>query len=171
MPVSPQDFALWSRYTGRQYPQRPAERMALAPEVYAFNKQLSRGQNPLMQAAEGIGSALDFAGRAALGTGLLVGAGLLAGKYLKPQAPRQIGLQTSSQVSDAFDSPQNVSSAPAQEPQVQSVIRERRYPPSADMPKPTKLGTIEHLTAQAVETLEGSPGMSPVQASMAELAL
>jgi hypothetical protein len=172
MPVSPQDFALWSRYTGRQYPQSPAERMALAPEVYAFNKQLSRGQNPLMQAAEGIGSALDFAGRAALGTGLLVGAGLLAGKYLGSQTPRQAKVQASTGASAAPAPAQNISPVPepVQEAQNQSVIRERRYPPNADMPKPTKLGTIEHLTAQAVETLEGSPGMSPEQASMAELA-
>jgi len=140
--------------------------MSLAPEVYAFNRQLSRGQNPLMQAAEGIGSAIDFAGRAALGTGLLVGAGLLAGKYLKPQETKK----PISQPTETVTTPITSVSAPTSTEAGPSVIKERQYPPSSDMPKATKLGTLEHITAQAVETLEGSPGMSPEQASMAELA-
>jgi hypothetical protein len=47
-----------------------------------FNQDLARGRNPLMQAAEGVGKAIDVAGRAALGLGLLTGAGLIAGHYL-----------------------------------------------------------------------------------------
>lgn len=82
MPVSPQDFALWSNLTGNPYPRTPAERMAIAPQVHMFNQDLARGRNPLMQAAEGVGKAIDVAGRAALGLGLLTGAGLIAGHYL-----------------------------------------------------------------------------------------
>lgn len=183
MPVSPQDFALWSRYTGRPYPQTPAERMSLAPEVYAFNRQLDRGQNPLAQVVEGVGSALDFAGRAALGTGLLVGAGLLAGKYLKPQQPTKTAATQSTPPSAAASSTAVPSPSPTPSSpgggevavsvpvtSERSVIRERRYPPGPDMPEATKTGTLEHLLAQARETQEGSPGMSPEQASMAELA-
>lgn len=183
MPVSPQDFALWSRYTGRPYPQTPAERMSLAPEVYAFNRQLDRGQNPLAQVVEGVGSALDFAGRAALGTGLLVGAGLLAGKYLKTQQPTKTAATQSTPPSAAASSTAVPSPGPTPSSpggtevaisvpvtSERSVIRERRYPPSPDMPEATKPGTLEHLLAQARETQEGSPGMGPEQASMAELA-
>lgn len=92
MPVSPQDFALWSNLTGNPYPRTPAERMAIAPQVHMFNQDLARGRNPLMQAAEGVGKAIDVAGRAALGLGLLTGAGLIAGHYLgsRPSAGKLV---------------------------------------------------------------------------------
>ena len=83
MPVSPQDFALWSRMTGNPMPRTPAEQMALAPQVYQFNRQLSQGQNPLLGAAEAVSSTIDKVGKTALGLGLVAGAGLLTGKYLK----------------------------------------------------------------------------------------
>lgn len=77
MPVSPQDFALWSRMTGNPYPQSPAERMALAPEVYSYTRNIGRSQsNPL-------GEAIGNFGKIALAGGLLAGAALLGGKYLK----------------------------------------------------------------------------------------
>ena len=80
MPVSPQDFALWSRMTGNPMPRTPAEQMALAPQVYQFNRQLE-------QRPSGIRQFIDTAGRAALGAGLLTGATLLGAK-LAQQAPR-----------------------------------------------------------------------------------
>ena len=46
MPVSPQDYALWSDLTGNPYPQTPAERMALAPEVYSFTRDVNQGRRP-----------------------------------------------------------------------------------------------------------------------------
>jgi hypothetical protein len=83
MPVSPQDFALWSRMTGNPMPRTPAEQMALAPQVFQFNRQLSQGQNPVLGAAEAVSSTIDKVGKTALGLGLVAGAGLLTGNYLK----------------------------------------------------------------------------------------
>jgi hypothetical protein len=82
MPVSPQDFALWSRMTGNPMPRTPAEQMALAPQVFQFNRQLSQGQNPVLGAAEAVSSTIDKVGKTAL-LGLVAGAGLLTGNYLK----------------------------------------------------------------------------------------
>ena len=74
MPVSPQDFAIWSDLTGKPYPQTPAERMALAPEVYQFTRGIGRrggyGMSPVRQA-------VDVIGKTALGVGLLAGAAYL----------------------------------------------------------------------------------------------
>ena len=77
MPVSPQDFALWSRMTGNPYPQSPAERMALAPEVYSYTRNIGRQGGPTMNP---IRRAVDVAGKVALGAGLLAGASYLATK-------------------------------------------------------------------------------------------
>jgi hypothetical protein len=68
--------------------------MMLAPQVHMFNQDLARGKNPLGQAVEGVGSAIDFAGRAALGVGLLAGAGLLAGKYIDSRKGRATASQS-----------------------------------------------------------------------------
>ena len=78
MPVSPQDFALWSDLTGNPYPRTPAERMALAPTVYDFNRNLGRSgginMNPLQRA-------LDVVGKTALAAGALAGAAYIGHKY------------------------------------------------------------------------------------------
>ena len=42
MPVSPQDFALWASATGRKYPQSPAEKAQLTPEVFNFVRNLPK---------------------------------------------------------------------------------------------------------------------------------
>ncbi len=80
MPVSPQDFAIWSDLTGNPYPQTPAERMALAPEVYQFTKGIGRrggyGVSPVRKA-------VDVIGKAALGAGLIAGAAYLGGEGFK----------------------------------------------------------------------------------------
>lgn len=77
MPVSPQDFALWSHMTGNPYPQTPAERMALAPEVYSYTRSIGRQGGPTMGPVR---RAVDIAGKVALGAGLLAGAGYLVNK-------------------------------------------------------------------------------------------
>ena len=80
MPVSPQDFAIWSDLTGNAYPQTPAERMALAPEVYQFTRGIGRrggyGMSPVRKA-------VDVIGKAALGAGLIAGAAYLGGEGFK----------------------------------------------------------------------------------------
>ena len=78
MPVSPQDFALWSQMTGRPYPQSPAERMALAPEVYSYTRSIGRQGGPTMGPVR---RTVDVIGKAALAAGALAGAGYLVSKY------------------------------------------------------------------------------------------
>lgn len=78
MPVSPQDFALWSRITGNPYPQTPTERMALAPQVYEFNRTIGRRDGPNVSPMR---RAVDVVGKAALAAGALAGAAYLGGKY------------------------------------------------------------------------------------------
>jgi len=106
MPVSPQDFALWSRMTGNPVPFDPAQRMAIAPQVYQFNQQLAQGRNPLQQAADAVGSTISSVGKAALGLGLLTGAGLLASKGYKTYSERKAAeepaaTQTSEEAAEA----------------------------------------------------------------------
>jgi hypothetical protein len=78
MSVSPQDFALWSQMTGRPYPQSPAERMALAPEVYSYTRSIGRQGGPTMGPVR---RTVDVIGKAALAAGALAGAGYLVSKY------------------------------------------------------------------------------------------
>ena len=79
MPVSPQDFALWSNLTGNPYPQTPAERMALAPQVYEFNRNIGRQGGPSISPVR---RAVDVVGKAALAAGALAGAAYLGSQYL-----------------------------------------------------------------------------------------
>lgn len=79
MPVSPQDFALWSDLTGNPYPQTPAERMALAPQVHQFTRSIGRSGSPVMSPVR---QAVDVVGKAALAAGALAGAAYLGSKYL-----------------------------------------------------------------------------------------
>ena len=77
MPVSPQDYALWSRMTGNPIPTSPAERMAVAPQVYDFSRNLGRrGAEP-----SGLRKVVDVVGKAALTAGALAGAAYLGQKY------------------------------------------------------------------------------------------
>ena len=43
MSVSPADFELYSRVTGRPMPSSPQEQMAMAPEVFNFTRNFGRG--------------------------------------------------------------------------------------------------------------------------------
>ena len=47
MPVSPQDFALYSRMTGAPVPTDAATRMQIAPDVYKFTKDFAKKPNIL----------------------------------------------------------------------------------------------------------------------------
>ena len=47
MPVSPQDFALYSRMTGAPLPTDAASRMQMAPDVYKFTKDFAKKPNIL----------------------------------------------------------------------------------------------------------------------------
>jgi len=47
MPVSPQDFDLYSRMTGVPVPSNPLSRMQMAPEVYKFTKDFAKKPNVL----------------------------------------------------------------------------------------------------------------------------
>ena len=76
MPVSPQDFELYSRMTGAPMPSDAMSRMQMAPEVYKFTKNFGRKPNIL----EKTGNLIKSAGR-----NTLVGAGLLAGMDLEDQ--------------------------------------------------------------------------------------
>jgi len=152
MPVSPQDFALWSRMTGNSMPRTPAERMALAPQVYQFNRQLE-------QRPSGIRQFIDTAGRAALGAGLLTGAAILGAK-LAQQPP---GTQPR-QASSGFEPDDLI---PGQGESVGTITGQT----GKVMPEATVPGTEESLIAQAIEHTEGdySGFSSPEQKSMDEL--
>jgi hypothetical protein len=88
MPVSPQDFALWSRITGNPYPQTPTERMALAPQVYEFNRTIGRRSGPNVSPMR---RAVDVVGKAALAAGALAGAAYLGGKYFSGEEGGSFG--------------------------------------------------------------------------------
>lgn len=77
MPVSPQDYALWSDLTGNPYPQTPAERMALAPEVYSFTRNVNQGRRP----PGAIRRAVDVIGKTALAAGAIAGGVYLAKNF------------------------------------------------------------------------------------------
>lgn len=74
MPVSPQDFILWSDLTGNPYPSTPAERMALAPEVYQFTRGIGRRGGTQMSPLR---KAVDVIGKTALAAGAIAGAAYL----------------------------------------------------------------------------------------------
>ena len=62
MPVSPQDYELYSRATGTPLPQTPQERALLAPDVYRFTRSASTRPSIL----KNLGKAAALAGGAAL---------------------------------------------------------------------------------------------------------
>ena len=74
MPVSPQDFILWSDLTGNPYPSTPGERMALAPEVYQFTRGIGRRGGTQMSPLR---KAVDVIGKTALAAGAIAGAAYL----------------------------------------------------------------------------------------------
>ena len=64
MPVSPQDFELYSRMTGAPMPSDAMSRMQMAPDVYKFTKDFARKPNLLEKSgnlAKNIGKGIVFA--------------------------------------------------------------------------------------------------------------
>jgi len=107
MPVSPQDFALWSDLTGNAYPSTPAERMALAPEVYQFTRNIGRRGGTQMSPLR---KAVDVVGKAALAAGALAGAAYLGAEGYKrlnlddeagvPSSPESVANPSAVQAAD-----------------------------------------------------------------------
>ena len=77
MPVSPQDFELYSRMTGAPMPSDAMSRMQMAPDVYKFTKNYAKKPNLLQKTGNVIKN---------IGKTTLVGAGMLAGMDLDNQA-------------------------------------------------------------------------------------
>jgi hypothetical protein len=102
MPVSPQDFATWSELTGNPYPQTPGERMALAPQVYEFNRNLGRRGGPEVNPLR---RAVDVVGKAALAAGALAGAAYLGSKYFGKEDKEEEPLPTTPVASGANIAP------------------------------------------------------------------
>lgn len=69
MPVSPQDFALYSRMTGVPVPSNPLSRMQMAPDVYKFTKDFTKKPNIL----EATGNLVKTIGKT-VGTGFAAAA-------------------------------------------------------------------------------------------------
>ena len=74
MPVSPQDFELYSRMTGAPMPSDAMSRMQMAPEVYEFTKNFARRPNLLQQT----GNLLKNIGKGAV---MAVGAPMIAESF------------------------------------------------------------------------------------------
>ena len=76
MPVSPQDFELYSRMTGAPMPSDAMSRMQMAPEVYEFTKNFARKPNILEKTGNLVKN---------IGKYTLAGAGLLSSMDLQNQ--------------------------------------------------------------------------------------
>jgi len=74
MPVSPQDFELYSRMTGAPMPSDAMSRMQMAPEVYEFTKNFARRPNLLQQT----GNLLQNIGKGAV---MAIGAPMIAESF------------------------------------------------------------------------------------------
>ena len=126
MPVSPQDYALWSRMTGNPIPTSPAERMAVAPQVYDFSRNLGRRTEK-----SGLRKAIDVAGKAALGLGALAGAAYLGTKLAQSKdAPAVVEevTETAAPSSEEFlSSAVSRYSAPKETPDIE-VVRVEEVP-------------------------------------------
>ena len=158
MSVSPQDFALWSQMTGRPYPQSPAERMALAPEVYSYTRSIGRQGGPTMGP---IRRTVDVIGKAALAAGALAGAGYLVSKYGGENSPPPTGFGAL-----ALDTEPEVHSPEVRyAPDVTSVVART----SGDItPQPTSdnynQDIVNNQTA-LVQDLKGLSSQKPTQVS------
>ena len=77
MAVSPADFELYSRVTGRAIPRDRASRMRMAPEVSRFirNKEYARPEKTTLQ------KGADILGKAALIGGTLAAAHAIGGGF------------------------------------------------------------------------------------------
>ena len=70
MPVSYQDFVLFSETTGAPLPRNDQERMQMAPEVYNFTRQIGARPSRLQQGLRAVGRGLMVAGGAGVAVGV-----------------------------------------------------------------------------------------------------
>ena len=77
MPISPQDYSLWSRMTGNRYPRTAKEKAAVGPDVKKFvqnmDKQGAQGGKS-EEKAEKVNISGKQIATGALGVGLVAGA-------------------------------------------------------------------------------------------------
>ena len=98
MPVSPQDFVLYSRETGIPIPNNPEERMRMAPAVANFARNYAKAPSKLQEKGQSFAQGMKTLGTMGLFAGL--GLGTAAAFKYKPDDPNNggggSGLSTSS---------------------------------------------------------------------------
>ena len=70
MPVSYQDFVLYSQATGAPLPRNAQERMQMAPEVYTFTRQIGGRPSGIRQGLSAVGRGLAVLGGAGVAVGV-----------------------------------------------------------------------------------------------------
>ena len=70
MPVSYQDYVLYSQATGAPLPRNPQERMQMAPQVYDFTRQIGTRPSNLQQGLRAVGRGLAVLGGAGVAVGV-----------------------------------------------------------------------------------------------------
>ena len=109
MPVSPQDFELYSRMTGAPMPSDAMSRMQMAPEVYQFTKNFARKPNIL----EKTGNLLKTVGKiGAYGLGMGMQQSQAAEQRLLSEKLRNETAKTDSEVATVSESPEQVVNEP-----------------------------------------------------------
>ena len=106
MPVSPQDFELYSRMTGTPMPSDAMSRMQMAPEVFEFTKNFARQPNLL----ERTGNLIKNIGKiGAYGLGMGMQQSLKAEKRLLKEELRNEQAKRDAEIAEVPESPEQVS--------------------------------------------------------------
>ena len=109
MPVSPQDFELYSRMTGAPMPSDAMSRMQMAPEVYQFTRNFAKNPNIL----EKTGNLLKTVGKiGAYGLGMGMQQSQAAEQRLLSEKLRNETAKTDSEVATVSESPEQVVNEP-----------------------------------------------------------
>ena len=123
MPISPQDYSLWSRMTGNRYPRTAKEKAAVGPDVKKFIQNMDK-QGAQGGKSEEKSGKINISGQQ-LATGAL-GAGLVAGAVA---VARRKGSR------DAINEfLRNL----GDKPDVKTYTRPPSTPPASSTPAPTK---------------------------------
>ena len=100
MPVSPQEFSLWARRTGNQYPQSPEEKARLGPEVHNYvqnmHKQGALGENQVQEPEQQSNFGSNLA------KGALIAGGIAAGVAAARNPGVREAVKTAASKADAF---------------------------------------------------------------------
>ena len=106
MPVSPQDFELYSRMTGTPMPSDAMSRMRMAPKVYEFTKNFARKPNLL----EKTGNLVKNVGKIGLyGLGMGMKQSLAAEERLLAEELRNEQAKRDAEIAEVPESPEQVS--------------------------------------------------------------